>query len=91
MKKNSIWTLKDAGNNVSKWHRHNKDVYLGKVINDINIARTSNGVNNPMNIYMPENTDLTGVTADTPVFSSAGRFSDQKGLEIFAERYKGIL
>lgn len=88
LEKNSIWTLKDAGNNVSKWHRHNKDVYLGKVINDINIARTSNGVNNPMNIYLPENTDLTGVTADTPVFSSAGRFSDQKGLEIFAEGIK---
>lgn len=91
LEKNSILTLKEVGNDVLAWHRHNKEVYLNKVINDINLARNSKGTPNsinPMKIYMPEMTDLTGVTADTPIYSSAGRFSDQKGLDIYAESVK---
>ena len=37
---------------------------------------------------MPESTDLSGVTANTPVFALAGRIEDQKGIDIYA---KGIL
>lgn len=80
----SIKILK-AGDDVVPWHKHNKGVYLEKVISDIDTARVSAGKNNPMNIELPEITDLTGVTVDTPVYSTAGRIVDQKGLDIFAQ------
>ncbi len=76
------------GKDIAKWHNHNKGIYLNKVVEDLNTAKASNGVNNPMNIELPELTDLTGVTVNTPVFSTAGRIADQKGLDIFAESIK---
>jgi len=71
-----------------KRKNENKQVYLNKVIDEINRARLSNGVDNPMQIEMPELTDLTGVTKYTPIFVSAGRIVDQKGLDIFAKAIK---
>lgn len=67
------------------WHNANKKAGLDKVRADIDTARLSGGKNNPMQIEMPELTDLTGVTEKTPVFVSAGRIVDQKGLDIFAD------
>lgn len=87
LKNESLWTLK-AGEDVGKWHRHNKGVYLQKVIEDLNTAKASGGKNNPMNIELLDLTDLSGVTVDTPVYSTAGRIVDQKGLDIFAESIK---
>ncbi len=80
----SIVTL-DQCSDIGEWHRHNKQVYLNKMIEDLNIAKASGGKDNPMKIEMFDLTDLTGVTADTPVYSTAGRIVDQKGLDIFAE------
>lgn len=76
------------------WHNLNKKVGLDKIKIDVETARMSGGKNNPMQIEMPELTDLTGVTEKTPVFVSAGRIVDQKGLDIFGESiiefYKGF-
>ena len=83
----SLWTLK-PGEDVGEWHRHNKGIYLKKVISDLNIAKNSGEKNNPMNIELLDLTDLSGVTVDTPVYSTAGRIVDQKGLDIFAEAIK---
>lgn len=73
---------------VLNWHNHNKGIYLNKIIEEVELAKNTFGKNNPMKLYMPELTDLTGVTVDTPVFALAGRLEDQKGLNILA---KGIV
>ncbi|MDE6138649.1 MAG: hypothetical protein K2F57_04185, partial [Candidatus Gastranaerophilales bacterium] len=78
-----------SGEDIVDVHYHNKDIYLNKVINEIEMARTSQG--NPMNIELAEMTNLEGVTKNTPVFSTAGRIVDQKGLEIYAEAIEEIL
>lgn len=75
--------------NILEWHNHNKEAYLvNKVIKEVETAKNSAGETNPLKLYKPELTDLTGVTADTPVFTLAGRIEDQKGVDIYA---KGIL
>jgi len=81
---------------ILDWHNGNKGVYLDKVVQEVEQAKNSFGKDNPMKLYMPELTDLTGVTVDTPVFALAGRLEDQKGLNIlgkaiveFYKNYKG--
>ncbi len=75
--------------NILDWHNHNKGVYLvDKVVKEIELAKKSAGKDNPLKLYMPELTDLSGVTVDTPVFALAGRIEDQKGVDIYA---RGIL
>ncbi|MCD8378486.1 MAG: glycogen/starch synthase [Candidatus Gastranaerophilales bacterium] len=69
-------------------HQNNKAVYLQRVRDDINLARTSSGKENPMLIYDYEHTDLTGVDENTPVFGMAGRIVDQKGIDIWSEGIK---
>lgn len=89
LENNSVWTLKDADNDIVKWHKHNKEVYLKKVQSDIERARkSSDPEDNVMKLWMKDETDLTGVTVDTPIFSSAGRLTEQKGLDLFAEGIK---
>ena len=78
----------NPGEDALTWHNSNKKAILNKVIEDINTARLSGGKDNPMLIALPEITDLTGVTEKTPVFVSAGRIVDQKGLDIFAKSIK---
>lgn len=75
--------LRKPDETVLEWHTHNKEVYLNKVIDEIDMAR--NGKGNPMNIELAEMTNLSGVSKDTMVVSTAGRIVDQKGLDIFAE------
>ena len=87
LEKNSLKIPTDE--NIVEAHNHNKEVYLNKVKDEINMARTGKG--NPMNIELAEMTNLEGVTKDTPVFSTAGRIVDQKGLEIYAESIEEIL
>ncbi len=82
LKPNSLRLLSEC-NSIPEWHMHNKEVYLNKVINDLNMAKSGRG--NPMNIELAEMTNLDGVTKDTMVVSTAGRVVDQKGLDIFAE------
>ncbi len=77
------------GENLLHWHKHNKDVYLRKVISDLNQAKSGNG--NPMNIELPEMTNLDGVNMNTMVVSTAGRIADQKGLDIFAKSIEEFL
>lgn len=75
--------------NILEWHNKNKRVYLQeKLIKEVEQAKISNGENNPLKLYMPEATDLTGVSENTPVFALAGRIEDQKGIDIYS---KGIL
>ena len=75
--------------NILDWHNHNKEVYLvNKIVKEVETAKNSAGKDNPLKMYMPELTDLTGVTVDTPVFTLAGRIEDQKGVNIYAQ---GIL
>lgn len=74
---------------VYSFHQANKEAYLNKVIADVDSARLGNG--NPMKIELPEMTDLTGVTKDTMVVSTAGRIVDQKGLDIWAESIEEFL
>ncbi len=81
--------LRKPEETVLEWHAHNKDVYLNKVIEEIDLAR--NGKGNPMNIELAEMTNLSGVTKDTMVVSTAGRIVDQKGLDIFAEAIEEFL
>ncbi len=83
--------------NILDWHNHNKGVYLvDKLVKEVELAKNSAGKDNPLKLYMPELTDLTGVTVDTPVFALAGRIEDQKGVDIYAraiiefyKNYKG--
>ena len=71
---------------ILEWHNHNKEVYLvNKVVKEVELAKNSAGKDNPMKLYMPEQTDLTGVTANTPVYALAGRIEDQKGVDIYAK------
>ena len=88
LQKNSIIPYsKDV--KILDWHNQNKAVYLvDKLAKEVDLARNSAGKNNPLKLYMPELTDLSGVTADTPVFALAGRIEDQKGVDIYA---RGIL
>ncbi|MBP3821181.1 glycogen/starch synthase [bacterium] len=81
--------LRRQNESVYNWHRHNKEVYLNKVIQEVDMARA--GKENPMNIELPELTNLSGVTKDTMVVSTAGRIVDQKGLDIFAEAIEEFL
>ena len=75
--------------NILEWHNKNKNVYLQEnIIKEVEQAKQTNGKTNPLKLYMPESTDLSGVTANTPVFALAGRIEDQKGIDIYA---KGIL
>ncbi len=75
--------------NILDWHNHNKEVYLvNKIVKEVETAKNSAGKDNPLKMYMPELTDLTGVTVETPVFTLAGRIEDQKGVNIYAQ---GIL
>lgn len=76
------------GTDKLEWHNKNKMVALQKMKDDINAARNLENPKNPMQIEMPLETDLTGVTEKTPVFVSAGRIVDQKGLDILAESMK---
>ena len=73
-----------AGEDSLKWHNDMKMASINKAIADINLARKTGGKENPMKIELPEMTDLTGVNENTPIFVSAGRITDQKGLDIFA-------
>lgn len=65
-------------------HQNNKKVNLKRVIDDVNLAKATNGAVNLMNLYDIENTDLTGVDENTMVIGVAGRIVDQKGLDIEA-------
>lgn len=67
------------------WHNHNKKNGLNFIKEQIDLARRTAGKENPMQLEMPDLTDLTGVTEDTPVFVSAGRIVGQKGLDILAK------
>ena len=68
------------GDDVLEWHNHNKAAILEKVLADV-----ANKKENPMRISAIDKTDLTGVDINTPIFSTAGRIVDQKGLDIFAD------
>jgi len=74
------------GTDMLQWHIENKKAALEKVKLDIDAARI--GTHNDIQIEMAELTDLHGVTENTPVFVSAGRIVDQKGLDILAEALK---
>lgn len=78
-----------AGKDIFEVHQHNKGVYLNKIIKEIDAAR--NGQGNEMKIRLAEMTDLTGVTQNTMVISTAGRIVDQKGLDIFANAIEEFL
>lgn len=82
---------------ILPWHNHNKRIYLEKIVKEIDDIRLGKIQGNPLKLYMPEATDLTGVTVDTPVFALAGRLEDQKALDIlgkgiveFYKNYKGV-
>ncbi len=82
LKKDSLRIPKE-GEDIIDIHNHNKEIYLNKVIEEINMARNNQG--NPLNIELADMTNLEGVKKDTTVFSTAGRIVDQKGLDIFAQ------
>ena len=65
-------------------HQNNKKVNLEKVINDIKLAKETNGAVNPMKLMDIENTNLDGVDENTMVIGMAGRIVDQKGVDIEA-------
>lgn len=69
-------------------HQNNKKVHINKVIEDLNLARETNGQLNPMKIKDFQSTDLTGVNEDTLIIGMAGRIQDQKGIDILTQ---GIL
>lgn len=79
------FTPYEKGMDVLEWHNKNKMAGINKMIADIEAAKDPVNPNNIMLVEMPFETDLRGVTAKTPVFVSAGRIVDQKGLDIFAD------
>lgn len=82
------FTPYEKGMDVLEWHNKNKMAGINKMIADIEAAKRPVEPNNIMQIEMPYETDLRGVTEKTPVFVSAGRIVDQKGLDILAEGIK---
>lgn len=88
--KNSITPFRKRMNptEVMDWHNKNKAVYLNKLIEEIENVKATNGANNPIKLYMPQETNLAGVTVDTPIFAIAGRIEDQKAIDVYA---RGIL
>lgn len=75
----------EPGTDKLLWHNKNKMTGLNKIREDIDAARDLKNPKNLMQIEMPFETDLTGVSEKTPVFVSAGRIVDQKGLDILAD------
>ncbi len=76
--------------NALEWHNHNKQVGI-----EI-LQRDSKDPSNPMKIFHPEKVDLSDITVNTPIFVSAGRITDQKGIDLWADsivefykRYQG--
>ncbi len=69
-------------------HQHNKQAYLEKVVEEVKTAKESHGKDNPLKVFDPEHTDLTGVDKNTLVFGMAGRIVDQKGIDIYAAGYE---
>lgn len=70
-------------------HNNNKRVYLEKIIREVDEAR--NGGKNPLLLEASAQTNLTGVSENTPIFSTAGRIEDQKGLDIWAQAIEEYL
>ena len=82
LKSGSLMSDEQAVLDPFKAHQHNKAVILKeRVIPDIELARTTNGAQNPMKIKDFEHTDLTGVDENTVVYGMAGRIVDQKGID----------
>ena len=79
------FTPYEKGMDVLEWHNKNKMAGINKMIADIEAAKRPVNPDNIMQVEMPFETDLRGVTEKTPVFVSAGRIVDQKGLDIFAD------
>ena len=79
------FTPYEKGMDVLEWHNKNKMAGINKMIADIESAKDPVNPNNIMLVEMPFETDLSGVTEKTPMFVSAGRIVDQKGLDIFAD------
>lgn len=70
-------------------HQNNKREYLmQRVIPDVDLARKTKGKENPMKLYDPETTDLTGVDENTMIYGMAGRIVDQKGIDIWVQGIK---
>ena len=76
--------------NALEWHNHNKLVGIEV------LKRDTKDPSNPMKIFHPEKVDLSDITVDTPIFVSAGRITDQKGIDLWADsivefykKYKG--
>ncbi len=69
-------------------HQNNKRVYLQKVVEEVKLAKDTAGKENPLKVFNPEQTDLTGVDENTLVFGMAGRIVDQKGIDIYAAGYE---
>ena len=81
---------------ILEWHDHNKGLYIDKLVKEVDSLKGTTSSENFLKLYMPQATDLTGVTVNTPVFALAGRLEDQKGLDIlgkgiveFYKNYKG--
>ena len=82
LKAESLIADEKAIANPYEAHQHNKAVILrDRVIPDIEIARKTNGAENPMKIKDFAHTDLTGVDENTVVYGMAGRIVDQKGID----------
>ena len=79
------FTSYEKGMDVLEWHNKNKMAGINKMIADIEAAKDPVNPNNIMLVEMPFETDLRGVTEKTPIFVSAGRIVDQKGLDIYAD------
>ncbi len=79
------------------WHNANKATVLPTYIEGVEKFLKSGGRDNPLRLMeyrSPENgemltrTDLTGVTANTPWITSAGRIVQQKGIENYVNGIK---
>lgn len=82
LKPESLIADEQAILNPYKAHQHNKGVILrDRVIPDIELARKTDGAQNPMKIKDFAHTDLTGVDENTVIYGMAGRIVDQKGID----------
>lgn len=91
LREGSLISAERAIENPFLAHQNNKKVYLEKVKEEVELARSTKGAQNPMRIYNPENTDLSGVDENTMIIGAAGRIVDQKGLDIHMKGYKEFI
>ncbi len=78
-------------NEFMQQKRHNKEIYV-ELLKDSVTNPNQKIFLTPPNFYQgAHGIDITGITADTPIFSMASRLDDQKGFDTIVDAYSKLM